>query len=57
MAELLKQHEDRLEAITLVPSDGGTFEVSVDGKLVFSKLQKGRHAEDGEVAQLVRKAI
>ena len=40
--------------ITLVPSSGGVFEVSVDGTLVFSKKQKGRHANPGEVTSLVR---
>jgi len=33
----------------LIASDGGVFEVSVDGKLVFSKKAKGRFPEDEEV--------
>jgi selenoprotein W-related protein len=30
------------------------FEVTVDGKLVFSKKALGRHAETGEVIRLMR---
>jgi selenoprotein W-related protein len=57
MADLLKQYEDKVETITLIPSGGGAFEVKVDDKLIYSKLQTGRHPEEGEVSRLVRKAI
>jgi selenoprotein W-related protein len=40
----------------LVNSSGGAFEVSVDGVVVFSKLQTGRHAKPGEVARLIETA-
>jgi len=33
----------------LTPSSGGVFEVTVDGKLVFSKKELGRFPEPGEV--------
>jgi selenoprotein W-related protein len=55
MAELLKEFEPEIEAFTLVPSDGGRFEVTVNGQLLYSKLETRRHAEPGEVAGLVRK--
>jgi selenoprotein W-related protein len=54
---LLKEFEPNIESITLVPSDGGRFEFSIDGKLLYSKLQTHRHAEPGEIAQLVRKYL
>ncbi|NIM96293.1 MAG: hypothetical protein GTO18_21555 [Anaerolineales bacterium] len=57
MAELVKNHEMNIESITLIPSDGGTYEVSVDDKLIYSKLQTGRHAEDGEVDRLLRESM
>jgi selenoprotein W-related protein len=38
----------------LIPAGGGVFEVVVDGDLVYSKKQTGRHAEPGEVADLIR---
>jgi selenoprotein W-related protein len=57
MDELLKEHEAMSESITLVPSDGGKYEVSVNGELIFSKKQLGRHAEGGEVSKLVRELL
>lgn len=57
MDELLKEHEANIESITLVPSDGGKFEVSVNGEMIFSKKQLGRHAEGGEVNKLVRELL
>ena len=55
--ELLKRYEDKVEAITLNPSDGGRFEVTVNGKLVYSKLKTNRHAEPGEVVGLVNEIV
>ncbi len=57
MDELLKHYEHLIETITLVPSDGGKFEVSVNGDLLYSKLGTHRHAEPGEVLGLVRKLV
>jgi selenoprotein W-related protein len=57
MDELLKHYEHVIETLTLVPSDGGKFEVSVNGDLIFSKSQLKRHAEPGEVLGLVRKIV
>jgi selenoprotein W-related protein len=55
--ELLKQFEHMLDALTLIPSDGGKFEVTVNGQLLYSKLQTGRHAEPGEVIGLVNRIV
>jgi selenoprotein W-related protein len=57
MDELLKHYEHVIETITLVPSDGGKFEVSVNGQLLYSKLDTHRHAGPGEVLGLVRKLV
>jgi selenoprotein W-related protein len=53
MGELLTKFEARLAAVRVAPSDGGRFEVSLDGELIYSKLATHRHAEPGEVARLV----
>jgi selenoprotein W-related protein len=55
--ELLKNFESRTASVALLPSDGGRFEVSVDGKPVYSKLGTGRHAEPGEISQLIEKIL
>ena len=53
MAELLNGWAPRIARATLLPSDGGRFEVSLDGELLFSKLTLERHARPGEVHALV----
>ncbi|MBI3962667.1 MAG: SelT/SelW/SelH family protein [Deinococcus sp.] len=40
----------------LIKSSNGIFDVSVDGKLVFSKYQTGRFPEPGEVVATLKKA-
>jgi selenoprotein W-related protein len=55
--ELIKAYELEIEALTLYPSDGGRFEVMVNDKVIYSKLQTRRHAEPGEVAKLVGKQL
>ncbi len=46
-----------MEEIALIPSDGGRFEVSVNGRLIYSKLATQRHAQPGEVVGLVNKIV
>jgi len=41
----------------LIPSDGGRFELTVNGKLLYSKLETNRHAQPGEVVKLVGKYL
>jgi selenoprotein W-related protein len=51
--ELLNKFEPEIESITLIPSNGSRFEVTVNNTLLYSKLQTGRHANPGEVLGLV----
>jgi selenoprotein W-related protein len=55
--ELLKAHEHSIQSLTLIPSKGGKFEVSVNEKLIFSKVQTQRHAEAGEILNLISKLV
>ena len=57
MAEILKEVEFKIQTIELIPSDGGKFEIAVDGRVVYSKLQTGRHVEPGEAARAVVSAL
>ncbi|MSR06201.1 MAG: SelT/SelW/SelH family protein [Gemmatimonadetes bacterium] len=50
-AEIQQAHPDA--TVKLVQSSGGAFEVTVDGTLIYSKLQTGRHAKPGEVLKLI----
>jgi len=48
----LERFETEIETLTLIPSDGGRYEVTVNGKLIYSKEATGRHADPGEVVKL-----
>lgn len=37
----------------LIESGGGVFEVTVDGKKIFSKKQTGRFPEDEEILNII----
>jgi selenoprotein W-related protein len=37
----------------MVESSGGVFEVTVDGRKIFSKKALGRHALPGEILRLI----
>jgi selenoprotein W-related protein len=52
--QLLADFESDVEELTLIPSGGGVFEVEVDGRLIYSKRQTGRHAEYAEVRDAIR---
>ncbi len=41
----------------MVPDGGGKFEITVNDKLIYSKIATNRHAEPGEVVELVRNLI
>lgn len=57
MAELMKEFEPDIESFTLIPSDGGKFELTVGNRLLYSKLQTHRHAEPGEITGLLYKNL
>jgi len=54
---MLEEFQSHVESWTLIPSDGGRFEVEINGRLVYSKLQTGRHAEVDEIRALLKRAI
>ena len=57
MPEILKEFEFQIGKFVLVPSDGGRFEFSVNGDLLYSKLKEGRHVNPGEVPTLLHTYI
>lgn len=54
---LLEAFEHQIEALTLVPSRGGVFEVVADDTLVYSKKETGRHADLEEVVEPIRELL
>ena len=51
--ELLNFYHKEIAELKLVPSTGGRFEVSFNGKLIFSKLKEERFPEPKELIGLV----
>ena len=43
--------------IKLISSGGGVFEITLDNELIFSKKSLGRFPDDGEIDNLIDKAI
>ena len=52
LADLVHDYQHVIESITLVTGGAGVFDVVVDGDLLYSKKQTGRHADPGEVLTL-----
>ena len=52
VSDLLTNYQHVITGLRLVTGDKGVFDVAVDGDLIYSKAQTGRHAEPGEVLEL-----
>jgi selT/selW/selH-like putative selenoprotein len=54
---IVDKYDKHFSDITLKPSDGGRFELVVNNKTVFSKLDSDRFPEEDEVLELVANEI
>jgi selenoprotein W-related protein len=57
--EIIKGMEyNSLLSLTLIPSEGGVFEVTVDGELIHSKSETGKFPAPGVIlAQLKQRVL
>ena len=55
--DLLTNYQHVIERLTLTTGSSGVFDVTVDGDLIYSKDQTGRHDEPGEVLGLFEKIV
>ena len=56
--ELLGTFESELRAVTLIPgSEGGIFEIRLNGDTIWSRKAQGRFPEIKELKQLVRDVV
>lgn len=53
----MQTYRNAIGALTLIPSDGGVFEVSVNGALVHSKQATDRFPEEDAIMRAVEQAI
>ena len=54
MTEKILALKQRIGALKLVPSGGGAFEVSVDGKKIYSKLETGEFPDFDAIVKAVK---
>jgi len=50
--DLLDNYQHVIEDLRLITGSKGVFDVRVDGELLYSKAETGRHAEPGEILGL-----
>jgi selenoprotein W-related protein len=55
--ETLARWGSLIKSLEFVPTGWGTFEVILNGELIFSKWALGRHAKVGELMELIQERI
>ena len=45
-SQILTEYKRRIASLELEPSDGGAFELTIDGELVYSKLSTGEFPDE-----------
>lgn len=51
-SDLLTSYQHIIETLTFTTGSKGVFNVTVDGEVLYSRYESGRHAEPGEVLAL-----
>lgn len=46
-----------IEEVRLLPGEGGRFEVTIDGELVYSKAATGQHTTNEHIIGLIRERL
>ncbi|MBM3821837.1 MAG: SelT/SelW/SelH family protein [Verrucomicrobia bacterium] len=57
MTEKLLKFKQQIASLKLVPSGGGAFEVSVNGEIIYSKLQTGKFPQPDAILKAVRSKL
>jgi selenoprotein W-related protein len=48
---------DRFSALKLIPGDGGCFEVTLNGELIYSKLQTGDFPSNTQILDELKRRM
>ncbi|NBU75138.1 MAG: SelT/SelW/SelH family protein [Planctomycetes bacterium] len=51
--KILSRYKTRISSLELQPSDGGCFELTVDGKLIYSKLKERTFPDESWAVEAV----
>ena len=54
MAEKILTLKQRIGSLKLLPSGGGAFEISVNGKKIYSKLETGEFPDQDAILKAVK---
>lgn len=54
---ILDEHKNNVEMVSLITSGGGVFEVKIGDELLFSKKELGRFPESDEAEKLIREKL
>jgi len=57
VSDLLTNYQHVITDLRLITGGSGVFDVTVDGEMIYSKKETGRHAEDGEVLALFSELV
>ena len=52
--DLLSKYQHVIADVRLVTGSKGVFDVVVDGQVLYSKDESGRHAQPGEIVELFK---
>ncbi len=55
--DLLTNYQHVISDLRLATGSNGIYDVRVDGELIYSKDENGRHAEDGEVLEIFKEIV
>jgi selenoprotein W-related protein len=56
-AKLLTRFKQLVSRLVMVPASGGCFEVTVGGKLLYSKLETGQFPDEPKLLGVIGKAL
>ena len=54
LAEKMMRFKQDISSLTLVPTGGGVFEVTVDGEKIYSKKQTGQFPDPAAIVKAIR---
>jgi selenoprotein W-related protein len=54
---LLSEYKQKIQDMKLMPAGGGCFELTVNGELIYSKLQTGQFPDERAMVEAVGKRL
>ena len=50
---ILTEYKQKIDSLELIPASGGALELSVNGKLIYSKLETGEFPDEADMVAQV----